>query len=89
MECDRKYFINYRNESGNIWLSIFGDRPPRLVETRQDIYDKLKAIGSNNININTGEGLKKSKKTKKSKVIKGRGMRQIDEEEEFQNRPTS
>lgn len=33
-----------------------------------------------------GYGIKKSKKTKKSKVIKGRGMQQIDEKGEFEHK---
>lgn len=64
-----------QHETGDYWSIIFGD-----AKTKDQVYNSLKNRGLKNRNLRTGEGLKKSKK---SKVIKGRGMHQIDEEEEF------
>jgi hypothetical protein len=74
-----RIFGNYGPDGDNMWFTIFGN-PPRLADRRSHIYSKLKEIGLNNRNTRTGEGLKKRKK-----VIKGRGMKQIDEEKEFEH----
>ena len=64
-----------QHETGDYWSFVFGD-----AKTKDQVYKSLKEAGLKNRNLRTGEGLKKSKK---SKVIKGRGMQQIDEEGEF------
>ena len=65
-----------QHETGDYWSFVFGD-----AKTKDQVYKSLKDAGLKNRNLRTGEGLKKRKT--KAKVIKGRGMQQIDEEGEF------
>lgn len=81
--------FNENNESSELYNQVFG------FYNKSDIYRGLKNItglqvttplkifNDNSNNQIIGWGLKKRKTKAKSKVIKGRGMQQIDEEGEF------